>query len=148
MTKRTGSVNSIAIKAVSVAWIVDGKDAGMNLKRKRARSVTAAAATNQRQLKSMITKARASAELASVLQSGDTVCIVLRGPSRRMNTIVDFVVLPSTRIGECVAAILERPYLYAYKGVLLRKGQVAESLIDDLSRQLFGSTKQLKSTWL
>lgn len=148
MTKLIGSVNSIAIKAVSVAWIVDGKDAGMNSKGKRARSVTAAAATNTKQLQPMISKARASAELSLMLHPGDTICIVLRGPSRRKNTIVDFIILPQAHIGEYMAALLDQPFLYSYKGMLLRKGQLAEGVIENLSRELFGQYNQLKSTWL
>lgn len=95
-----------------------------------------------------ITKAHATAELALLLPRGATVHVIIRGVTMRSNSIVEFLVPPTQHIGHYVGAILNRPYLYGQKGVLLRRGQAADALLEDLSVALFGEPKQLKAVWL
>lgn len=92
-----------------------------------------------------ITKSHAIAQLTSLLDRGDLLHLIIRGPSRRLNTIVEVILPPSLHIGEYIGVTMDRPYVYSYKGVLLRKGQTAEGLIDDLSMELFGEPHQLRT---
>jgi hypothetical protein len=89
----------------------------------------------------------AVAHLASVLNRGDTLHVIRRGPSRRRNLIVDVMKLPGEQLGPYVGALVGRPYLFTQQGILL-KGDTAEQIVSRVSTELFGEPDQLKAVWL